>query len=95
MGLSRDRRAPTELDDEQQEASRNEPTLAALREERERYKTQLYDQGFYPLVQGEGTELYEKYENTKRKIGSTYQNMYRERLEKAIRGFHESIDILR
>jgi hypothetical protein len=94
MGLSRDRRAPTELDDEQQEALRNEPALAALREERERCKTQLYDQGFYPLAQGEGTELYKKYENTKRKIGSTYQNMYRERLETAIRGFHESIDTI-
>jgi hypothetical protein len=43
MGLSRDRRAPTELDDEQQEALQNEPALAALRKEQERYKTQLYN----------------------------------------------------
>lgn len=43
MALSRDRRAPTELDDEQQEALRNEPALVALRAERERCRTQLYD----------------------------------------------------
>lgn len=66
----------------------------ALREERERCKTQLYDQGFYPLAQGEGPDLYERYENTKRKISSTYQNMYRERLEAAIREFHESINTI-
>lgn len=71
MGLSRDRRAPTELDDTQQEELRNDSALAALRKERETYKGQLYDEGFYPLSQGQGTDLYKKYD-TKRKIGSTY-----------------------
>ncbi|KAF1838361.1 hypothetical protein BDW02DRAFT_636434 [Decorospora gaudefroyi] len=94
MGLSRDRRAPTELDDEQQEVLRNDPALAILRREREAYKEQLHDQGFYPLSKGEGTDLYKKYEDTKRKIGSTYQRLYRERLESAVREFHESIDTI-
>ncbi|KAF7441647.1 DUF3435 domain containing protein [Pyrenophora tritici-repentis] len=71
MGLSRDRRAPTELDDEQQKELRNDPALTILRKEREVYKEQLYNQGFYPLSKGEGTDLYKKYEETKRKIGST------------------------
>ncbi|KAF2845010.1 hypothetical protein T440DRAFT_502719 [Plenodomus tracheiphilus IPT5] len=73
MGLSRDRRAPTELDDEQQEKLRKDPALIILRNERQVYKNQLYDRKFYPLVEGEGTDLYKKYEDTKRKIGSTYQ----------------------
>lgn len=94
MGLSRDRRAPTELDDAQQEALRNDPALAVLREERETYKGQLHDQGFCPLSKGQGTDLYKKYEDIKRKIGSTYQRLYRERLESAIREFHESIDTI-
>ena len=94
MGLSRDRRAPTELDDEQQEKLRNDPALAVLRKERETYKRQLHDRGFNPLAQGQGTDLYKKYEDTKRKIGSTYQSLYRERLEAAIREFHDSIDTI-
>lgn len=94
MGLSRDRRAPTELDDEQQEKLRNDPALVVLREERETYKKQLHAQGFHPLAKGQGTDLYKKYEETKRKIGSTYQNLYRERLETVIREFHDSIDTI-
>jgi hypothetical protein len=94
MGLSRDRRAPTELDDAQQEALRNDPALAALRQERELYKGHLHNQGFLPLSKGQGTDLYQKYEDLKRKIGSTYQRLYRERLESAIREFHESIDTI-
>jgi hypothetical protein len=70
--LSRDRRAPTELDNKQQEKLQNDPALAMLRKEREVYKEQLYDQGFYPLLKGEGTDLYKKYEDTKRKLSSTY-----------------------
>jgi hypothetical protein len=58
MGLSQDRRAPTELDEEQQEKLRNDPALAILREQRELYKQQLYDQDFCPLAKGQGTDLY-------------------------------------
>lgn len=94
MGLSRDRRAPTELDNEQQEKLRDDPALVILRMERKAYKVQLQDQGFRPLVKGQGTDLYKKYEDTNRKIGSTYQRLYRERLESAIREFHESIDTI-
>jgi hypothetical protein len=94
MGLSRDRRAPTELDDKQQDKLRNDPALATLQKEREAYKAQLYDQGFRPLSKGKGTDLFNKYEDTKRKIGSTYQRLYRERLESAVCEFHESIDTI-
>jgi hypothetical protein len=94
MGLSRDRRAPTELDEEQQEKLRNDPALVILREQRELYKQQLYDQDFRPLAKGQGTDLYKGYEDTQRKIGSTYQKLYRERLDSAIHEFHESIDTI-
>jgi hypothetical protein len=94
MGLSRDRRAPTELDHEQREKLRNDSALTILREQRDSYKNELYDQGFYPLSKGQGTDLYKRYENTKRKIGSTYQKLYRERLESAIHEFHDSIDTI-
>ena len=92
MALSQDRHPPTELDDNQQEELRNDPVLVALRKEREAYKKQLYDNGFYPLSKAEGTCHHKKYEETKRKIGNTYQRLHRERLFKAIREFHDSID---
>ncbi|KAF1358608.1 hypothetical protein EJ07DRAFT_166844 [Lizonia empirigonia] len=94
MGLSRDRRAPTELDDEQREKLRNDSALTTLHVQRELYKRQLYDQGFYPLLKGQGTDLYNEYGNTKRKISSTYQKLYRERLESTIHEFHDSIDTI-
>ncbi|KAF1343436.1 hypothetical protein EJ07DRAFT_149673, partial [Lizonia empirigonia] len=94
MGLSRDRRAPTELNDAQQEELRNDPALAVLRKERETYKGQLHDQGFQPLLKGQGTNLYKKYEDTKRKLSSTYQRLYRERLDSVYNQFHESIDTI-
>ncbi|KAF2024834.1 hypothetical protein EK21DRAFT_77812 [Setomelanomma holmii] len=94
MGLSRDKRAPTELDDAQKAALWNVPALAILREERETYKRQLHDQGFRPLSKGLGTDTYNRYVDASRKISSTYQNLYRERLASAIREFHGSIDTI-
>jgi hypothetical protein len=94
MGLSRDRRAPTELDEEQRKKLRNDPALAILRKEREAYKAQLHGQGCRPLTKGKGTDLCNKYDDTKRKMNSTYQRLYRERLESAVREFHESIDTI-
>jgi hypothetical protein len=38
--------------------------------------------------------LLQKYEDTKRKLGSAYQKLYRERLELAVRNFHESINTI-
>jgi hypothetical protein len=94
MGLSRDRRAPTELNDDQQQEVRNDPMLVALRQVREKYKQKLYDQGFRPLSKANGTRLHEKYEKVQRKIGSTYQKLHRIRLNEAIREFHDSIDTI-
>lgn len=94
MGLSRDRRAPTELNDVQLEEVRNDLLLRDLRMERELYKNQLRDAGYYPAAMGKGTVLYERYEATKRKIGSTYQRLHKQRLNMAIREFHDSIDTI-
>lgn len=94
MGLSRDRRAPIELNDDQQKEVRNDPMLVALRQKRERYKQRLRDQGFYPLSSAKGTHLHDKYEKINKKIASTYQQLHRIRLNEAIRAFHDSIDTI-
>jgi predicted double-glycine peptidase len=77
MGLSRDRRALTELDDDQQKQVRNDPVLVAFREKREKYKKMLKDKGFYLLTAGKGTRLYNKYERKKQELASTYQQLHR------------------
>ena len=87
MGLSRDRRAPVELDDGQEEEVRNHSLLVELREERDTYKHELYEQGFRPLLQAQGTSLYADYEATIRKIGSTTEKLRRDRLKEAIKTF--------
>ena len=72
MGLSRDRRAPTELDDDQLEEVRNNPKLRALRDEQEEYKNRIYDKGLYPITKAKGTKLYQQYKETKWNISTTY-----------------------
>ena len=94
MGLSRDRRAPTELNDGQQDEVRRNPLLVALRDKRDKYKNERYKQGFRPLVQAQETSLYADYESTIRRIGSTTEKLRRERLKEAIRTFHNSIDAI-
>jgi hypothetical protein len=80
MGLSRDRRAPTELNDDQQKQVRNDSVLVALCEKRERYKKMLKDESFYPLAARKGTRLYNKYKKEKQEVASTYQQLHRIRL---------------
>lgn len=92
MGLSRDQHAPTELNDDQLEEIRNNLALVALRKKRVEYKNQLHSQGFYPISKAEGTDLHKQYENCKRMISKTYQKLHRERLDKAIHEFHDSVD---
>lgn len=94
MGLSRDRRAPVELSSKQQEEVRDDPLLSTLRQEREKYKKELYDQGFYPLAKAKGTLLYKKYKEVIKSISSTYQKLHRARLTDAIRTFHDSVDTI-
>lgn len=94
MGLSRDRRAPIELNDNQQKEVGNDPLLVGLRGKRERYKQKLKDRGFYPLAEAKGTPLHDKYEKIKKKISSTYQQLHRLKLNEVIRAFHDSIDTI-
>ena len=94
MGLSRDRRAPTALTDDQQEQVRNDAVLVALREDREECKEELRSQGHWPLVKAQGTKLYEKYSEITKDIGSTYQSLRRTKLAGVIKAFHDSIDTI-
>jgi hypothetical protein len=94
MGLSRDRRAPVELSDEQKNEVRNDPLLVALRDERETYKSKLREQGIHRLTNAKGTPLYAKYEEANRKVNSVSEKLRRVRLTEAIRTFHDSIDTI-
>lgn len=94
MGLSRDQRAPTELNKAQLDEVWNDPELVRLREERELYRKQLRDDGYYPAARGKGSVLFKNYEATKRKIASTNQRLRKQRLNQIIREFHDSIDTI-
>jgi hypothetical protein len=93
--LSRDRRAPVELDDRQEEEVRNHPLLIELRKERDTYKHELYRQGFRPLLQAQGTSLYTDYKAIIHKISSTTEKLRKERLKEAIKTFHDSINTIK
>ncbi|KAF1935000.1 hypothetical protein EJ02DRAFT_487434, partial [Clathrospora elynae] len=82
------------LDDEQWKKLRNDPALAILCKEQEAYKAQLHGQGCRPLSKGKGTNLCNKYKDTKQKMSSTYQRLYREQLESAVRKFYELINTI-
>ena len=94
MGLSRDRRAPTQLNDKQKQKLYANPSLVLLREKRSRLKEQLYQQGNATILDAKGTPLFQQYSETNRKIVSTYQRLSRDTLSAAIRHFHESVDTL-
>jgi len=98
MGLSRDRRAHTGLNDTQQKEVFNDPYLATLRQERETCKQQLKYQGFYLLLKVKGNKLYgdiyNKYDRAKKEITKQYQHLHWLRLRQVIREFHDSIDTI-
>lgn len=84
MSISRDRRAPKELDDKQLDEVRNHSDLVALRAERTRCKKELYAQDYYPLATTEGTDLYKEYVGMNsnvqhtaalERVGSTWANI--------------------
>jgi hypothetical protein len=72
MSISRDRRAPLELDDKQLNKVRNHPHMVALRAEQARCTKELRAGGYIPLATAKGTILYNKYKDAKSKINSTY-----------------------
>jgi len=69
--------------------------LVALRNEREECKNQIYDRGFYPVVATKGTDLYKRYEDTKCRLSSITQKLYRQRFDRAVRDFHDSVDMIK
>jgi hypothetical protein len=94
MGLSRDKRAPKELNDTQRNELRNDPSLVALRKECDAYKRQLKEEGHYPLSLAKGESLHNEYEQTRKKIANKTQQLSRLRLKEEIRKFHNSIDTI-
>jgi hypothetical protein len=92
MGLSRDRRAPHTLTNEQKDEVYNHPTLEKLQEKREKYKNKLYSQGYHTLTEGKGTPAYDRYQEYNRKISVTANGLRSRRLRRAKRKYHDTID---
>ncbi|KAJ9634908.1 hypothetical protein H2199_008772 [Coniosporium tulheliwenetii] len=94
MGLSRDKRAPRELTEEQKLEVNNDPELVKLRKKRERCKEKIRDRGYYSIEVAKGTHLHTRYEEIKRKINNMTNTLRRKRLDQAILDFHDSIDTI-
>ena len=92
MGLSRDRRAPTELTAEQLKEIQDDHVLVVLRQSRELCKQKIYKKGFYPLDAAVGTPLHDQLKKVRRDINGATLRLRRDRLKKAICDFHDSID---
>jgi hypothetical protein len=85
MGLSRDKRAPTDLTNDQKYEVKNHPELVKLREKRDRYKSKK---------KSKGTGFFKTYNSINCKINSLSKKLRRERLNQAVRDFHGSIDTI-
>jgi hypothetical protein len=92
MSISRDQRAPKELDEKQLDEIYNHPNMVALRAERTRCKEELYAQGYRPLCKAKGTALHDQYDKLQKKINSTHQKLRGDRLTAVIRHYPETID---
>ncbi|KAJ9644084.1 hypothetical protein H2199_003952 [Coniosporium tulheliwenetii] len=81
MRLSRDKRAPRELTDEQKLEVHNDPELVRLRKKRERCKEKIRDRGYYSIEGAKGTHLHTRCEEIKRKINNRTDMLRRKRLD--------------
>jgi hypothetical protein len=94
MGLSRDKRAPKELNDVQRKEIQEDPSLVALRNKRDTYRKQLKAQGDSSLSAAEKEILREKHKQAGNEIANVRQRLLRLRLKQEIRKFYDSIDII-
>ena len=94
MGISRDRRAPTELTEDQKLEIRNNLELVQLRKDRKRYKDEIYRQKYDSMEAAKGTDLYDRYKCVEHKISSMSNKLRRKRLDQAFQDFHDSVDII-
>ncbi|KAI9763522.1 MAG: hypothetical protein M1839_006442 [Geoglossum umbratile] len=94
MGLSRDRRAPTELSEHQKLEVKSNPELVKLCEKRERCKNRIYRRGYSSIEETKGTELYDRYKGIEREVNGISNKLRRKRLDQAVQDFHDSIDTI-
>ncbi|KAI9868969.1 MAG: hypothetical protein M1813_002792 [Trichoglossum hirsutum] len=92
--LSQDKRAPTELTEDQKLEVRNHPELVKLREERDQYRVKIYRNQYDNIEAAEGTKLFSRYKTTECKINNMSIKLRRERLDRALQDFHDSIDTI-
>ncbi|RYN70824.1 hypothetical protein AA0117_g10090 [Alternaria alternata] len=92
MGLTRDRRAPTRLNEAQMKALREDPKFKTLCKKRDYYRSKLHGEGYRPISQARGTRLYGEYDRYKREVNNRLQKLVRDGIESARCDFYESID---
>lgn len=92
MGLTRDKRAPVELNAQQKLEIRNDPRLVMLRARRDQRRERLTRQGYYPLSTATDHPDYIRYKQLGRKINSVTTTLRNKRLAEVIREFHDNID---
>ena len=80
MGISRDRRAPTELTEDQKLEIRNNLELVQLRKDRKRYKDEIYRRKYDSMEAAKGMDLYDQYKCIEHKISSTSNKLHRKQL---------------
>ncbi|OQU95668.1 hypothetical protein CLAIMM_01849 [Cladophialophora immunda] len=94
MGLTWDKRAPTDLTLQQKQEVRNDPRLVRLRRRRDRYRRRLTALGFHPLQTAAGHPDHVRYKAVERRINSTTITLKKKRLDEEVRLFHDTIDDL-
>lgn len=92
MGLTRDKRAPTELTVQQKQEVRNDPRLVMLRAHRDRRRARLTRHGYYPLSTATDHPDFIRYKELGREINSMTTTLRNKRLAETIREFHDTID---
>lgn len=92
MGLSRDNRAPIEMTEEQKLEVYRYTDLVKLCEKRERHKNKIYRCGYYNLNAAKGTHLHDRYKQYNSEVQSNAAALRNERLNQAIRDFHNTIN---
>jgi len=94
LGLTRDRRAPTGLTQDQRDEIKNHPEVVRLRRERDRCTQRIYDNGFQTIPEAVGTEWHTRHKEAQAAVARTISALTRKRRELAIQEFHDTIDTI-
>ena len=85
--------APHALNDQQKFEVNHDPVLVSYREKRTRILQQMKQQGYRTRADAEGTELAVEYDRYQRMANSLSRKLKSERLQRAIKEFHDSVHV--